>query len=131
MEVQQILISNIAPEWLADHDFEDLVFDLYDFQKYITEIVDYCDKNDLILRFFGLPTCILAEKYFDYSNDAHWEERHTIERFSNKDWKVTLIDVYSPDNTRKRKFVDKCADCKWKLNPCGWVFKKYLDYYDF
>jgi hypothetical protein len=57
--VQQILVSNIAPEGLADIDFKDLVFNLNDFKNYIPDIIKYCDQNNLILRFFGLPTCVL------------------------------------------------------------------------
>jgi len=127
--VKQVLISNIAPEWEAERNFWDLVFDLLDFKRYITEIVQYCNQNNLILRFFGLPTCILEEKYYHYSNDEHWEKRHTIERFTNKEWKIILQDIYSPDNSRERTFVEKCDSCKWKIKPCTWVFKEYLNYY--
>lgn len=129
--VKQILISNIAPEWLADHNYKDLVFDLEDFKKQIPEIVEYCNKNDLIVRFFWMPSCILWESYFQYSNDAHWEERHTIERFKNSFWEIILQDIHSVDNSRKRTFVSKCNGCALKMNPCTWVFKKYLDYYIF
>lgn len=129
--VQQILVSNIAPEGLADIDFKDLVFDLNDFKNYIPDIIEYCDNNSLILRFFWLPTCVLWEKYMDYANDAHWEERHTIERFTNKSGKVILQDIHSQDNSRKRMFVDKCDTCEWKANPCTGVFKKYLENYEF
>nr|MDD3720125.1 radical SAM protein [Candidatus Gracilibacteria bacterium] len=131
IDVKQILISNIAPEGLADHTFSELVFDLYEFKKYIPEIVNYCNENSLTLRFFGLPTCILGELYYDYSNDEHWEERHTIERFTTKDGKIVLKDIYSPDNSRKRTFVEMCNDCKWKTNPCTGIFRKYLEYYKF
>lgn len=129
--VKQILVSNIAPEWLADVDFQKLVFDLNDFKNYIPEIIEYCDSHNLILRFFWLPTCILWENYMDYANDAHWEERHTIERYTNKSGNIVLQDIYSPDNSRKRTFVDTCNNCKWKANPCTGVFKKYLENYDF
>ncbi len=128
--IKQILISNIAPEWLADNDFSSLVFDLLNFKNYIPGIVNYCNDNDLILRFFWIPMCIITEKYQDYSNDKHWEERHTIERFTNENWNIVLKDIYSPDNSRKRSFVSKCETCKWKINPCTGVFKKYLDYYN-
>ena len=128
--VKQILISNIAPEWAADRNFWDLVFDLLDFKKFIPEIVNYCNENNLILRFFGLPTCILWDKYYNYSNDKHWEERHTIERFTNSRWQVILQDIYSPDNSRKRTFIEKCNSCKWRIKPCTGIFKKYLNYYE-
>lgn len=126
---KQILVSNIAPEGLAETNFNKLVFDLNSFKETIPDIVDYCNKEGLTLRFFWLPTCILWEDYLDYSNDAHWEERHTIERYTNDSWNIVLKDIFSPDNTRKRTFVDKCDWCKWKFNPCTWIFKKYLEHY--
>lgn len=129
--MNQILISVVAPEGIADKNFSDLVFDLLDFQKYIPDIVLFVLPHGVLLRFFGLPTCILGDKYWQYANDAHWEERHTIERFSDSDGKIKLIDIYSPDNSRKRKFVQKCENCKWKMKPCTGVFTKYLDYYEF
>ncbi len=128
--VKQILISNIAPEWLADNNYANLVFDLVDFKTYITDIINFCNANNLILRFFWIPICILGEENKQYSNDTHWEERHTIERFTDVNWKVVLQDIYSPDNSRKRSFVDKCDDCKFRANPCTWFFKKYLDCYN-
>lgn len=126
---RQVLISNIAPEWIADHNFSNLAFDLIDFKKYIPGIVEYCNDQKIILRFFGLPTCILGEKYQWYANDLHWEERHTIERYTNTNWKIILKDIYSPDNSRKRTFINKCFSCSWKEKPCTGVFKKYLEYY--
>lgn len=128
---KQVLVSNIAPEWSAKHNYKDLVFDLDDFKNYISWIIGICNKNNKILRFFWLPTCILWDNFLEYSNDEHWEERHTIERFFNTDWKVSLIDIYSLDNSRERCFVDKCKTCKWKNNSCTWVFKKYLEHYYF
>ncbi len=129
--IAQVLVSNIAPEGIADHNFKDLAFSLDIFKKDIPSIVDYTQKNNIILRFFWLPTCILWEEYEEYANDAHWEERHTIERYTNARGKVVLQDIFSPDNSRKRTFVEKCTDCKWKLTPCTWVFEKYLELYKF
>lgn len=128
---KQVLVSNIAPEWQARHDFRELVFDLNDLVKDIPKIIEKCNKNSKILRFFWLPTCILWEELKEYSNDLHWQERHTIERFKTSDWKIKLIDVYSPDNSRERTFVEKCNNCKWKDSPCTWIFEKYLDFYKF
>lgn len=129
--VKQILISTVAPEWIAKHSYWKLTFDLYAFQSQIPQVVEYCNGHGIILRFFWLPTCILGEEYKAYANDAHWEERHTIERFTAWDGKVILKDIYSPDNSRERSFVDKCYICPWKANPCTWVFSEYLKYYSF
>lgn len=129
--VKQVLISNIAPEGLAEHDFAKLVFDLHEFQEYIPAIVNYCDSSWLTLRFFWLPTCILADEFASYANDAHWEWRNTIERFTDADGKVKLIDIYTPDNSRKRTFVEKCQSCKWKERPCTGIFAKYLEHHEF
>lgn len=128
---KQVLISIVAPEWSARHNFWDLVFDLDDFKNYIPEIIKKANENNKILRFFWIPTCILWEKNIDYSNDFHWEQRHTIERFFNKDWQISLKDEYSLDNSRERCFVNKCKGCQWRAKPCTWVFEKYLDFFNF
>lgn len=127
----QVLVSYIAPEWAGLRNYSELSIDLNEFQKLIPSIVNLCEKKGKVLRFFWLPYCILWEKYWEYSNDLHWEPRNTIERIVDKSWKVSLIDINSVDNTRERSFVAKCDNCKWKLNPCGWVFAKYLEYYNF
>jgi len=129
-ELKHVLISVVAPEWLAEVNYEDLVFDFNDFKKYGLEMIDYCNNNDLIFRIFWLPICVLWDEYSEYSNDLYWWERHTIERFTSSNGKVVLQDVYSPDNSRKRKFISKCDSCSRKLKPCTGVFKKYLDYYE-
>ncbi len=126
---KQVLISVVAPEGLAEKSYSDVVFDLFDFQKYIPEVVEYCNTYGLTVRFFGLPTCLLGSEYLDYSNDSHWEERHTIERFIDTDGKISLVDIFTPDNSRKRKYVEKCSSCIWKQKPCTGIFSKYLDYY--
>lgn len=129
--VHQILISNIAPEGKADIDYDKLVFSLDEFAKTIPGIIENCDHRGILLRFFWLPMCILGDRYSNYSNDTHWEERHTIERFTNHEWKIILQDIYSPDNSRKRTFVEKCNGCQWREKPCTGVFTKYLDKYSF
>jgi len=128
---QQALVSNIAPEGSAKHNYKDLAFDLNDFKNFIPWIVNKCISSEKILRFFWIPSCILWEENADYSNDEHWEERHTIERVFDKNWKAALVDIYSPDNSRERTFVEKCKKCKWKEKPCTWIFQKYLDIYHF
>lgn len=127
----QVLVSVVAPEWIARYNYWDLVFDLEDFKKYIKLIIDFSKSNNKILRFFWLPSCILWDEYLDYANDVHWESRNTIERFYSKNWNVSLKDEFSFDNTRERCYVDKCKSCKWKWNQCSGVFKKYLEFYNF
>ena len=129
--VGQFLLSVVAPEGAADAAFGELSFDLEGLLPLIPGVVDYCDRQGLILRFFGLPTCVLGEKYADYANDAHWEERHTIERFTNSKGEVALVDIHSADNSRKRTFVAKCEGCRWKSAPCTGVFERYLEFYPF
>lgn len=127
----QVLISNIAPEWKAKQNYKDLSFNLNDFKGYVDKIIEKCERNNKIIRFFWIPICVLREENKEYSNDLYWEERHTIERFIDENWKLKLIDIYSPDNSRERAFMNKCNSCKYKNKPCTWVFEEYLKYYDF
>ncbi|NUJ97297.1 radical SAM protein [Candidatus Gracilibacteria bacterium] len=128
---KQVLVSILAPEGRAEINYKKLVFNLEEFKLYIPKIVKLCNEKQKVLRFFGLPLCILGDNLVDYSNDSHWEKRNTIERLKTKDGKIILKDVYSFNNSRARCFVGKCEGCKWKMRPCTGVFYKYLDYYKF
>ncbi|MDD2892115.1 MAG: radical SAM protein [Candidatus Gracilibacteria bacterium] len=127
----QLLVSYIAPEGRALKKYKELSFDFNNFKAYIPEIISLCNSIKIKINFFGIPLCVLGEDNIVYSNDTHWTERNTIERFTTKDGKVTLIDIYSPDSSRERSFIDKCITCKWIKNPCTGIFNKYLEYYKF
>lgn len=130
-DFSQILVSYVAPEWDALKNYKKLSFEYNKLKKEIPKIVKVCKEKWKIIRFFWVPICILWEEFEDYSNDKHWQERHTIERHQNNLWKIVLRDIDSKDNSRERVFTEKCKDCKWKNNPCTWVFEKYLKFYDF
>ena len=129
--VNHFLVSYIAPEGLARKHYKELSMDYGDAMPYIHALRDFSRENDKELRIFGIPLCILGADYEALSNDTYWKERNTIERFTTRDGKVTLVDIYSPDNSRERVFVDKCLDCKWRESPCTGVFEQYLKHYSF
>ena len=129
--VDHILVSYIAPEGVARKDYKNLSIEYDRVMPYIRKTKKLCDQERRNFRVFGIPLCILWDDMEENSNDTYWKERHTIERFTNKDGKITLIDIYSPDNSRERVFVDKCQNCRWKENPCTGVFEAYIQYYPF
>lgn len=128
---QHFTISVIAPEGAAERNYQNLAFSLEEFRSWIPRIVQWSRQEGVVVRFFGVPLCFLGNEYADYSNDMHWEERHTMERFLTKEGQVTLVDIHTPDTSRKRIFVAKCTDCRWRERPCTGVFKKYFDFYPF
>lgn len=129
--IKQLLISYIAPEWNALNDYRNLSFDFNNLKPFINKIINKCNLYNIKINFFWIPICVLWEKNFDNSNDTYFSQRNTIERFTTNDWKITLIDVYSPDSSREREFIEKCSICKYKNNPCTGIFNKYLEYYEF
>ncbi len=130
-DVNHFLVSYIAPEGLARRDYKALSMDYADVMPHIHILRDFSQIYQKELRIFGIPLCVLGDDYEQISNDTHWKERNTIERFTTKEWNVALVDIYSSDNSRERVFVDKCMDCKWKESPCTGVFEAYLKYYSF
>lgn len=130
-DVDHFLVSYIAPEGLARKDYKDLSVDYNDIIPHIHEFRNFTQFYKKQFRIFGIPLCILGEDYEEYSNDMYWRERNTIERFTNINNKVSLIDIHSLDNSRERVFVERCDGCPWKGKPCTGVFEKYLLYYPF
>lgn len=130
--VDHLLVSYVAPEGLARKNYQNLSVKYELVLPFIHELNNFVQsKKNLQLRIFGIPLCKLWDEFKSLSNDTYWRERNTIERFTNNKWKITLIDIYSPDNSRERVFVAKCNVCMWREKPCTGVFKKYLDYYEF
>lgn len=130
-DVDHFLVSYIAPEWLARSHYADLSVEYSAVMPYIYALQDFAQKSSKQLRIFGIPLCVLWEQFEENSNDSYWKERNTIERYTNESGKITLIDIYSVDNSRERVFVPKCDNCTWKNNPCTGVFEAYLQHYSF
>jgi len=121
-KIRQILISNFAPEGNGLHNFRDLVVSLSRIKEKIGEIVQLAQDRSLVVRFFGLPLCIL-NNYEDFSNDLHWSPRTTFEQWEiNKH--VFLKKTLSYKPVRERIKASKCKEC-FKKDICAGVFKRY------
>jgi len=121
-KIKQIIISNFAPEGNGLRNFRELVLPLGEIKEKVGEIVKLAQDKFLIVRFFGLPLCIL-NKYMEHSNDAWWSPRATIEKRRNNGGSfLKTTRSYKP--IRKRIKTLKCKICT-KSNICGGVFKKY------
>lgn len=122
--VKHILFSLVAPEGKGLDNYGSLGFALNTISKKIPALVMAAKRKSLVLRFFGLPMCVLSS-FYRFSNDAHWSARATIELSRNRDgefFKVTRS--YKP--VRNRIKVYRCRACAVK-NICGGIFKEYAD----
>lgn len=115
---KQILISGLAPEGEGLKNFKNLVVPFSDFSKKIATLVVLAKRKKIIIRFFGLPLCVLGE-HSDYSNDLWWSPRLTIEKGSRG-----LKETLSLKPTRKRIKIADCRLCE-KKKHCGGIFEKY------
>lgn len=123
-KIKQVLVSSVAPEGNGLRYFESLVVPLEKIQEKTSEIVDFSKKKALILRFFGLPLCVLGD-YQNHSNDLWWSPRVTVENVL-KNNRIFLNTTYSYRPFRKRIKSEKCNGCS-KKNLCGGLFKKYFE----
>ncbi len=76
---KQILLSNIAPEGRGLKNYKALTAKLADIKKIVPDLVKLANQKKVVLRFFGIPACILG-KYATYSNDFFWDARLNIEQ---------------------------------------------------
>lgn len=124
--IRHILFSAVAPEGNGLKNYQSLSVPLKTIQKKVPTLVEVAKKNFLVLRFFGLPMCVLGG-FYRFSNDLYWTARSTIElrQFGQSEFlKVTRS--YKP--VRKRIKVYKCRNCAAR-DVCGGVFKEYADRY--
>ncbi|RJO64361.1 MAG: radical SAM protein [Candidatus Omnitrophota bacterium] len=121
-KVKQILFSNFAPEGNGLANFKKLVVPLKEIKTAVPRLVEYANKKALIIRFFGLPLCVL-KGYELYTNDFHWSPRITVEqRKSSKN--IFLKETLSCYPTRNRIKIHVCESCSMSSN-CGGIFKRY------
>lgn len=120
--LKQILVSNLAPEGSAYDNYKKLAVPFTEFRKKIGGWVKLAEKNNLIIRFFGLPICALG-KYHVYSNDLNWDARTTFELdIENK--KVVLKEKKTVID-RKRQKIKICVNCLYN-KICSGIFSHYL-----
>jgi len=121
-KIKQALFSNIAPEGDGLKNYKKLTVKLADIKKTVPQLVELADQKNIVLRFFGIPLCILG-KYATYSNDFFWDARMNIEQVGpeNKHF-IKEEKAYLPE--RKRIKTEKCHKCFYK-KICGGVFEEY------
>lgn len=122
-EIDQLLISNLAPEGKGLRSYPELAVTFEQWQKTLGKIKKKIDQCNFKIRFFGLPFCLLSEQQAK-SNDLYWSPRTTIEvsAFNNNEIKLDDIDDYEP--TRNRKKINKCHGCGY-VDFCGGIFEYY------
>ena len=116
-----IVVSNTTPEGGGDDKFAELAVPLRDLATYLPMAAR--KANQAILRFFGVPMCLLDE-FASLSNDLHWDPRVTVEWISEPG-KVKFDGIYSWRPNRKRIHVNACNTCTRK-SVCMGVFDKYV-----
>lgn len=122
--IGQIMISRVAPEGRAKDNYYGLAVALADYRLLIDSWIGSARKKNIILRFFGVPLCLLGKKY-GLSNDWWWSDRLTIER-----WTANGRDIFKatrsvrPDRNRSKLAV--CKKCAYN-NKCGGIFHPDLD----
>lgn len=122
--VSQTLISNIVPLGNGLANFEKIAVRLRDFEKIIPRLARIGEKENIPVRFFGLPLCIIGKDFSDYSNDLWWSPRLTIEQAE----KTSLSEMKGILPVRERVKTEKCSFCR-ENKKCGGIFERY--YLDF
>lgn len=82
--LDHILISYVAPEGEARSRYAELSVRYEDMIVYLQKAKKIADNLGKTFRIFGIPLCKLPSDMQEGSNDLYWQERHTIERYTNK-----------------------------------------------
>jgi len=123
-KIKQSLFSNLAPEGRGLDNYKKLATRLSDIKKRVPRLVKSANNDKIILRFFGIPACVLGD-YATHSNDFFWDARLNIEQAGdNKKFFIEQEKTYFPNRSRIK--TQKCKACFYK-NICGGVFQAYYN----
>jgi len=119
-----IVVSNTTPEGGGLDHFDAIELPL----ARLAEIMPTLPPRagDAILRFFGMPMCLLAP-FEMMSNDLHWDPRVTVE-WGRKPGKVSFESFYNWEPNRKRVHVEACGACS-RRGVCMGVYDAYAERY--
>ncbi|MCB9791719.1 MAG: radical SAM protein [Alphaproteobacteria bacterium] len=117
-----IVVSNLTPEGAGLDNYEELAVPLEQLRALVPRAVPAAKRA--ILRFFGVPYCLLGE-HGPLSNDLHWDPRVTVE-WTAKPGKVVFDDHWSWDPGRKRLYAPECGGCRMQ-GVCMGVFDRYAE----
>jgi MoaA/NifB/PqqE/SkfB family radical SAM enzyme len=123
-KIQHVLISNLAPEGKGLYNFDKIAVSLDNIRQRVSSLVKMTRRRKLILRFFGVPMCILKD-YYNFSNDAHWSARVTFELWKDNSNYTFIKRTRSYKPVRKRVKLSECKLCVRRY-ICGGVFQTYL-----
>lgn len=104
---QLIVVSNTTPEGLGSDRFDELSVPLSQMARVLPTVPERA--GDAVLRFFGVPLCLLGE-HWALSNDLHWDPRVTVE-WEQVPGTVRFAGIYSWTPDRKREHVEACRGC--------------------
>jgi MoaA/NifB/PqqE/SkfB family radical SAM enzyme len=121
-QIKQALISNLAPEGRGLANYDKLAVRLSDLKNKIPALIKMANKNNIIIRFFGLPACVLGS-FACYSNDFCWDGRLNIEQEKNKIFFLKEERCLLP--IRGRIKTAKCRSCLYG-KICGGIFEEYF-----
>lgn len=119
-----IVVSNVTPEGGGGDHYDDLAVPLETLARVLPRVPERAP--DAIVRFFGVPMCILGEHRM-LSNDLHWEPRVTVE-WASHPGKVSFEGIYSWRPDRRRVHVAECDHCDFR-DMCAGVFDEYAARY--
>ncbi|MFH1434693.1 MAG: radical SAM protein [Pseudomonadota bacterium] len=121
---RQVLVSNPSPEGRALERYAEIAVRLADWRGALDEIVAAGDGKDVIIRFFGIPLCVLGD-WKQKSNDLFFDPRVTVERANRAGGRTGMSTIVTRRPRRGRRYVVACGRCAYK-DLCGGVFTHYV-----
>jgi len=122
-KVRHILFSNVNLPPDSVESLKHLVVPMPEIRKILPAIhSEVVVKKGLILRYYGLPFCILGD-YLSQSADLFFDPKKVIERSTGDDGMVDKeIEVWKP--TMAKIHDKKCRRCIY-YEVCGGYFRSY------
>lgn len=131
LQIKDYQLMTLVPGGRGRENFYKLMPKLLVLKDKIREVIDFCNKHSIQVRFSGVPMCILGNNY-DLSYDLYEamkidnEERHDGDmelwrepgKYDDREFKIDI----------GRIKTGKCKNCS-KKDVCGGIYQMYFTRY--
>lgn len=124
---RKISLWFVQPHWYAWEYWKEVLLDFNDEQKrYIEELINYCEENDLLpdIHFVGPPLCLMYYPKYNLEYNRLKKIEEDKKKWLQNDENIDTFRVLQKEKSK----LKECERCKYN-KFCLWIYKARLEFF--